>query len=159
MRALKVFLAVAVCITFLINSDLYAQVAYDIQYESSFLKVHIWEDSMQVERYIYEYDAMPTATPSGMRVERRHRRLTTAERQALSNCVEVSGFLRLNREAYGAGESQRFYPYRIRVVWNESAESKAKEVLYRSSPGAEKPPAAFSILENCIIRLVKSGQD
>jgi hypothetical protein len=135
---------------------------YDFFYKSAWLEAHFQGDSLYITKYVYEHGAEPTATPAGVRLQRSTKWLTEEDKQSLQDCLLTSGFLELPEDAYGVEASQRFYPYTIQVQWEERGKDKGgvrfrtKKVVYRSSPLAEPPPAAFSTLQECLLKIVNA---
>lgn len=65
--------------------------------------------------------------------------LSEKEISDLTNLIKKTGFMDLNNTYGGAGEYQRYYPYKLSV----SIADKTKEVIYQSFPGASAMPKAF----------------
>jgi hypothetical protein len=91
----------------------------------------------------YEYDNPVSAVPSRQyEVELTAAELTDRQLEGLQQLIQASGFETL-ADTYGAPEGSRFYPYRLTIEWGDTR----KEVLYRSNPSYEGPPAAFREIE------------
>lgn len=60
-------------------------------------------------------------------------------RQALAD----SGFLDLDKEIFGAGAEDRYYPYELKV----EMDGRSKKALFRSNPSAPEAPPAFQAAE------------
>jgi hypothetical protein len=115
-----------------------------------------WTDDITIEgqhiRHVetrYEYDNPVSAVPSRQyTVVHTDTDLTEEQLTDLKQFIQTSGFETL-AEAYGAPEEYRYYPYRLTIEFGELR----KDVLYRSNPSSEKPPATFRAIERYLFEL------
>lgn len=92
----------------------------------------------------YEYASPTSGNPTGSKLHKLlDGKITPEQRDALGKFIRESGFMDL-KDAYGAPEGQRYYPYRIEVTF----EGQPKKVVeFRSNPSFENEPESFKKLE------------
>jgi hypothetical protein len=128
-----------------INNDRPLSICYDS-----------WTDDITIEgqrihhvQTRYEYDNPISAVPSRQyTVELTNTDLTEEQLADLKQFIQTSGFETL-AEAYGAPEGYRYYPYRLTIEFGDLR----KDVLYRSNPSYEEPPATFRAIERYLFEL------
>jgi hypothetical protein len=135
--------------TIFISYQFSAEVAYeDIEIKNNKLTYrHLAKDFKCPDNYVAQapcYSEKDQVTEDFL--------LTGAETEELIQLVEKSGFLQLNGNYGGAGNSQRFYPYNLSVKLN----GRESNVVYHSFPGAQPMPEAFKTIQSRIISLAKS---
>lgn len=115
-----------------------------------------WTDDITIEgQHIhhvqtrYEYDDPISAVPSRQyNVVLTDIDLTEEQLADLKQFIHTSGFETL-AETYGAPEGYRYYPYRLTIEFGD----RRKDVLYRSNPSYEEPPATFQTIERYLFEL------
>lgn len=119
-----------------------------LSYNSSTLRINIEDSKILVTRIEQEFANPVSPIPSATRAIRTQGELSQAQLDGLRKRIETSGFWKL-KDAYGAPDGQRFYPYRIDL----NLDGQSKQVLYRSNPSYESAPSAFTEVESLLREL------
>ena len=133
---------------------------HETKYRDLFIHYKTWKSSIKIEHgklyhtsTEYEYDNPVSGTPSKAKTHTLidGKELSPKDLQGLVDKITTSKFMSLEKNTYGADENQRYYPYMLKVKWN----NQEKEVHFRSSPQAEKAPEAFNTLADVLTKFAE----
>lgn len=135
------------------EADRRAQRDNVVSYSAPFERVMVEKDTENVITYYIshsidkcEYENKVSDIPSKVVTITKSTRVPQQDVDSLMASIRQSGFMQLEKDAYGAEPGQRNYPYTITVVDG----SKRKQVIYRDRPDAEKRPESFARLEKLL---------
>ncbi|MBI2900890.1 MAG: hypothetical protein HYY17_11955 [Planctomycetes bacterium] len=123
-----------------------------VRYDAWAEDIHVDGDAMTIvhTKTEYTYARPMDSNPSGSEVHKiLDGRVTKEDLEALGAFVRESGFLDL-KDAYGAPEGHRYYPYNLEVTFRGE---KPKKVQFRSNPEFESSPEPFKKLEKRLAEL------
>ena len=126
---------------------------FSIHYKSHTSNIQIINKVVNYIETKYKYDHPASATPSGSTIVKKVTNVTLSDKQAadLLAFIKASEFDQL-KDAYGAPEDQRYYPYSMTVT----VDKQAKKVIYRSNPSYKSMPPAFKKVEQYLFELMKT---
>ena len=101
---------------------------------------------IQYTLYKSEYENQVSDIPSKTVTITKSTTVPKQDVDSLMASIRQSGFMQLEKDAYGGKPDLRNYPYTITVVDG----SKRKQVIYRDRPDAEKRPESFARLEKLL---------
>lgn len=125
---------------------------FKIDYESAFATIRIADGKLFYSQTRYDVpENSPVAHGDPITtIIHQNKALSQQKLSDLQRVATDAGFWQLEKNAYGADDAQRYYPYILRI---EQA-CRQKEVLFRSNPDAAAAPAAFQAVENALLELV-----
>jgi hypothetical protein len=130
---------------------------FSLEYSNPTNTISVLNSTITLTEFLETYDNPMSSIPSGRTQVVKTATLSSAQLQALKSKLSTSGFWKLSKNFYGAGENERAYLFTIEVMNGKNK----KTVVYKSNPApeTEKKPQAFDAVEKHILDLVKSIPD